>query len=342
MRTNGFRVGITPDFYTDAKGRFEAIVDKELAAFEVAPMPPQPGNVATAEALDHFDALFALGLKLTADSLQGVQRLAVVARWGVGYDMIDVDALTAADIVLAITPNAVRRPVAEAIFALLFGLTTNLVVQDRTVRRGGWRADLRAPGRNVLGRTLGSVGCGNIAREMFRMAKPLGFGRLLAFDPYAGPADGVEMVSLERVMAESDFVAINAPLNAETRGLIGEPELRAMKPTAYLINTSRGALVQETVLVRALQEGWIAGAGLDVFEREPLPSDSPLRSLENVILAPHALAWTEEIVRDNGMEACANIRAIARGEVPSAVVNREVLGRPGFQRKLAAYRGERA
>src|SRR5690606_23059073 len=136
---------------------------------------------------------------------------------------------------------------------------------------------------------------------------------------------GVEMVSKEELFAASDFLAINCLLNSETRGSVGAGELRCMKPGAYLINTARGPIVQEQALIQALQEGWIAGAGLDVFEQEPLPAGSPLREMENVVLTPHGLAWTEEIVRDNGREACENILAIARGEVPAAIVNKDVL-----------------
>jgi phosphoglycerate dehydrogenase-like enzyme len=174
------------------------------------------------------------------------------------------------------------------------------------------------------------------------MAASLGFGRLIATDPYVSRHDaaaiGVELVGMQELLHESDFLAINTLLNASTRGMIGEPELRQMKTSAYLINTARGPIVNEGALVLALREGWIAGAGLDVFETEPLPPDSPLREMDNVILTPHALAWTEEIVRDNGLEACSNILMVARGEVPPSVVNKEVIRRPGFQRKLARYR----
>jgi phosphoglycerate dehydrogenase-like enzyme len=340
-----FRVGITPDFYTDAKGRFEAVVEAKFSGvngLEWAPMPEQPDKVATVAALSQFDALFSLGLKISADSLQGVERLAVVARWGVGYDMIDVDALTATDVALAITPGAVRRPVAEAILTFVFALTTNLVQQDRIVRSGKWRGDLPQLGRNFRGRVLGSIGCGNIAQEMFRMAGSLGFGRLIATDPFVDSARaaalGVELLPLDEVLAGSDYLAVNCFLTAETRGLIGAPELQKMKPTAYLINTARGPIVNEADLAVALRERWIAGAGLDVFEQEPLPPDSPLRDLDNVILTPHGLAWTEELAHDNGAEACDNILAIARGEVPGTIVNREVINRPGFQAKLARYR----
>jgi phosphoglycerate dehydrogenase-like enzyme len=336
-----FRVGVTPDFYTDAKGRFESVVESKFAGvsgLEWGPMPPQPGKIGTADAIREFDALFSLGLKINSESLTGVERLALIARWGVGYDMIDVDALTAADVALAITPGAVRRPVAEAIMTFIFALATNVVEQDRVVRDGGWRGNLPRLGRNIRGRVLGSIGCGNIAREMFSMAQSLGFSRLIAHDPYAEPCAGVELVSKDELLAESDFLTINCFLSAATRGLIGEAELRKMKPTAYLINTARGPIVQEAALVRALNEGWIAGAGLDVFEKEPLPADAPIREARNTVLTPHGLAWTEELVRDNGMEACDNILAVARGEAPATIVNKEVLDRPGFQRKLERYR----
>jgi phosphoglycerate dehydrogenase-like enzyme len=340
-----FRVGITPDFYTDAKGRFEGAVEDAFGGrgeIEWGPMPPQPGKVATPQALDQFDAIFALALKIDDASLAGVERLALVARWGVGYDMIDVPSLTEANIALAITPGAVRRPVAEAIFTFIFALTTNLPRQDRLVREGKWRGDLPALGRNIKGRVLGSVGFGNIAREMFAMSQSLGFGRLIAHDPYADAAKaaalGVELVSMDELFAAGDFIAINCLLNANTRGLVGERELRRMKPTAYLINTARGPIVDEAALVRALQERWIAGAGLDVFYKEPLPADHILRHTDNAIVTPHGLAWTEEIVRDNGREACENILMVARGEAPDSIVNKEVLARPGFQAKLARFR----
>jgi phosphoglycerate dehydrogenase-like enzyme len=340
-----FRIGITPDFYTEAKGKFESILEEQLSSasgVETAPMPPQPGKLATSDALNQFDAIFSLALKITPQSLQGVDRLAVVARWGVGYDMIDVDALTEADIVLAITPNAVRRPVAEAILALVFALLKNIPEQDRLTRAGKWRGDLTRLGRNIPGSTLGSVGCGNIARELFRLARPLGFSRLLAADPFVKQEQvaglGVEMVDIDTLFRESDFVTINTLLNKNTRGLIGKELFDLMKPTAYFINTARGPIVQHDALVAALREKRIAGAGIDVFPVEPPPQDDPLFSMDNVIVSPHALAWTQELMRDNGVEACQNVLALSRGELPGGIVNREVVDRPGFRKKLARYR----
>ncbi len=344
-----FRIGVTPDFYTDAKGCFENVLAERLGGFagvEWGPMPPQPGKMGTPEALGGFDAIFSLGLKITPESLRGVERLAVVARWGVGYDMIDVPALTEAGIALAITPTATRRPVAEAILTFIFALSTNLLELDRMTRRGQWRGVLPRLGRNLPGRVLGSVGCGNIAREMFRLVQPFGFGRLIACDPFVKREDvaalGVEMVSIEAVFRESDFVTINTFLSPETRGLVGEEHFRLMKPTAYFINTARGPIVQYDALRRALREKWIAGAGLDVYPQEPPPADEPLFQMDNVVLAPHALAWTEEMARDNGIEACLNMLAVARGEAPGGLVNREVLSRPAFQQKLERYRNPRS
>jgi phosphoglycerate dehydrogenase-like enzyme len=342
-----FRVGITPDFYIDAKGRFESVLDEKLGridGLEWTAMPPQPRKVATPDALNQFDAIFSLGLKVAPESVRGVDRLALIARWGVGYDMIDVDAITNADILLAITPKAVRRPVGEAILTLIFALSKNLLEQDRITRQGRWRGHLSRLGCTLDGKVLGSVGFGNIAQEMFRLSASLGFRRFLAFDPQAdeaiaGPL-GVELVGLCDVLRLSDYVVVNALLNTSTRGMIGEPEFRLMRPTAFFINTARGAIVQQNALVRALKEKWIAGAGIDVYEKEPPDPGDPLLQLENVILSPHGLAWTHELARDNGIEACENILAVFRGAVPGGAVNREVLERPGFQQKLTRYRSQ--
>jgi phosphoglycerate dehydrogenase-like enzyme len=342
---SNFRVGITPDFYTDAKGRFETALQQKLGnvpGIECVPMPPQKDKTASPEAINEFDAIFALGLRFTSASFENVTRPALIARWGVGYDMIDIPALTRAGIALAITPNAVKRPVAEAILTLIFALSKNLPEQDRTVRGGKWRGDLSRLGISLGGRTLGSVGCGNIAREMFRLAGSLGFGRFLATDPYVTQETvqslNIELVPLDHLLRESDYVTVNTFLNDGTRGLIGERHFRLMKPSAYFINTARGPIVDQQALTRAVQEKRIAGAGIDVFEREPIDPDDPLLRQDNVILAPHGLAWTEELARDNGLEACDHILEVARGEVPTGLVNQDVRTHPAFQQKLAKYK----
>lgn len=340
-----FRVGVTPDFYVEVKGKFEAQVESKLGNLDwlsVHPMPAQAGNVVSSAALNEYDAVLALAINFTKDSVAGVERTAIISRWGVGYDMLDVDALTANDIALAITPGAVKRPVSDAILAMIFALSANIVGQDRLVREGKWRGALPRLGRSPAGRTLGSLGCGNIAQQLFRSAQSIGFGRFIAHDPYVSTDTaaslGVELVSMEDLFAQSDYLCINTPLSAATRGVVDAGLIARMKPTAYFINTARGPIVQQAALTQALQEGRIAGAGLDVFEIEPLPIDDPLRKLDNVILAPHGLAWTEELARDNSLEACENILTLARGEVPASIVNKDVLQRPGFQKKLDRYR----
>ena len=171
-----------------------------------------------------------------------------------------------------------------------------------------------------------------------QLLQPFELGRLLAYDPYvtvAQAADlGVQMVDLDTILTESDFVCINCPLTKETFHLVDEPQLRRMKPTALLINTARGPIVDQAALTCALQQGWIAGAALDVFEQEPLPASDPLAQLDNVILSPHAIAWTDDLARGNGVGACQNVLTVLRGEVPEHTVNREVIDRPGFQAKM--------
>ncbi len=345
MTIKNFSVGLTPDFYVEAEGRFEAALEAKFAGvdgLDARPMPERDGITPAGADIDQFDAIFALKIGLNGENLQGVERTAVIARWGVGYDTIDTAALTEHDIALAITPGAVRRPVAEAALTFIFALAKDLKAQDRITREGKWRGGLERMGTCLGGRTLGSVGCGNIGRQLFELSQSLGFGRLIAHDPFVKPEDvaglGVELVSLEELFRASDFLTVNTLLNPRTHHLVSAELLALMKPTAYLINTARGPIVDEAALIAALREGRIAGAGLDVFEQEPLAADNPLLGMDNVLVTPHGLAWTEEIARDNSLEACENILSVFRGEAPAGIVNRDVLDRPGFQAKLARYR----
>jgi phosphoglycerate dehydrogenase-like enzyme len=340
-----FRVGISHDFAKDAKGRYEAAVDSVLGQdphIRVEMMPEALDDWPSRADLDSYDAILALNTRVGSSNLDGLERLALIARWGVGYDRIDTAALSEAGALLAITPNAVRRPVAEAAIALIFASTLNLVRQHQIVEQGQWRGALPRLGRNMSGRILGSIGLGNIAKEMFRMSESLGFGGFLAHDPYANAEDAkrlnVKLVSLDELFRESDFLCVHCFLNESTRGIVRREYLQLMKPTAHVINTARGPIVREADLAEALEKGWIAGAALDVFEIEPLPPDAPIRKAPNLILAPHGLAWTEEIARDNSLEAARNILALSRGELPGAIVNREALDNPKFQAKLEKFR----
>jgi phosphoglycerate dehydrogenase-like enzyme len=294
------------------------------------------------EQLATFDVVISLKPKVIAQSLAGVERLCAIGRCGVGYDNVDLDACTAHDVAVYTTPAGVVRPMAESIVLLVLAVSHNLVRKDRLMRAGRWPESTQPLGREPRGRTIGTIGLGNIASEAMRMLAMFTPGRLVAYDPYcdAGRARklGVEMLSLDEVLAVSDYVLINCPLNASTRGMFGARELRLMKPDAYLINTARGPIVDESALIEVLREGRIRGAALDVFEREPIDSNSPLLAMDSVILTSHSVGWTEELFRDMGRIDCEGALAIRRGEIPDSVVNPAVIDRPGFQRKLQAYR----
>ena len=338
------RVGLTCDFATDGAGLLDEVLPQVFGGVRglLYETMPSCGPAVAPDQLNRYDAVVALLVPFTMDSLAGVERPAVIARWGVGYDMIDVQACTSHDIALCITPGAVRRPVAEAVVTLMLSLAKQLVIKDRLIRAGRWSEKTRYVGRGLQGRVLGCIGMGNIGRELLRLLAPFGMAQPLVFDPYIteeqARAAGGSLVGLDTLLREADFVTVNCPLTPETRRLIGARELALMKPTSYLINTARGPIVDQAALTQALQAGRIAGAALDVFEHEPIAPNDPLLLLENVILTPHAIAWTEELARDNGLLACRSVLSVLQGHVPAGVVNREVLDRAGFVAKLEMLR----
>jgi D-3-phosphoglycerate dehydrogenase len=192
----------------------------------------------------------------------------------------------------------------------------------------GWVQRSAHMGTGLTGRVLGQLGIGNIGAEVFRIARPLGM-RFIAHDPYvdSGLARdlGVELVDVETLFREADFLSVSVPLNEQTRGLVGERLIGLMKPSAYLINTARGPIVDQKALYDALAQRRIAGAGLDVFEVEPVPVDEPLLRLDNVLLGPHALGWTDELFAENGAADIRAVLALKQGRAPAGIVNREVL-----------------
>lgn len=339
-----FRVGVSGDFTTRAAGLLEPTLRERFD-----PLPwldweyfSAESPIIAPEQIAGYDAIVSLGVRYPAETLARAERLAVIARWGVGYDTIDIPAATEHGVLVCITPPAVRRPVAEGIMALLLAITKRIPAKDRIVRTGTWERIPETMGVALAGRTLGSIGVGNIGAEFFRLVKPFDLGRTLAADPYVTPDGasklGVELVELDTLLRESDFVVVNCPLTAETFHLIGEAQLRSMKPTAFLVNTARGPIIEEAAIVRALTEGWIAGAALDVFEEEPLPLPHPLAELDNVILAPHAIAWTDQMARDNSIIACENVLSVLRGEIPQFTVDRAASRGAAYEKKSLALR----
>src|SRR5687767_1729415 len=340
-----FRVALSGDFK-------KADGSPTFPDFDVEPLRKAPGveveyidasNPVRAEQLADFDALILLMPRFARESVHPNGRLSVVARFGVGYDNVDVPACTEAGIPLVITPDGVRRPVAVSIITLLLALTGKLLIKDKLTRGGPETFNQRVDhmGVGLVGRTLGSIGIGNIGAEMFRLAKPFDM-KFIAFDPYVDPklaADlGVEMVGLEDVFRRADILAVNCPLTPETHHIVNAERLRLMKPTSYLINTARGPIVDQKALTEVLSERRIAGAGLDVLETEPPAADDPILKLDNVILAPHALCWTDQCFAGNG---AADVRAmldIQQGRVPRGIVNRKVIDDPRFKARLAKYK----
>ena len=292
----------------------------------------------TSEQVAGCDFAVSIAPRWTSRTLSGNTQLLTINRFGVGYDTVDVSALNEAAVMLCITPAGVRRPLACVVLGLVLCLSLRVFAKDKLTREGRWREEADIIGEGLTGKTLGVIGVGNIGSEVFRLFKPLGM-KHIGCDPYITQDSvdelGVKLVDLDTLLAESDFLSINCPLNEETHHLIGKRELSLMKKSAYLVNTARGPVVDETALTRVLQEHLIRGAGIDVFEQEPTPSDNPLLQLENVIVALHALGHTDEAFRGIWEVILEQITQICRGKMPNGVVNPAVWSTPAFQAKLA-------
>ena len=320
-----FRVGITHDVLTSQ--------GQPIFGQEVFEWLNQPGlvweymektPVIRPEHAARYDAICAMLVQFTPESIGSDKpRLKLIARFGVGYDTIDVPTCQKAGIFLTIAPDGVRRPVAVSAITFMLMLAHKVGIKDRLTRSGRWAEKSDHIGTGLTGRTLGSIGVGNIGAEMFRLAKPFDL-KFIAHDPYADAAQmaglGVELVGLDELFRRSDFLTINCPLNETTRGMVNASKLSLMKDTAYLINTARGPIVDEAALYRALVEKKIAGAGLDVFEVEPTPADNPLLQLENVVVTPHGICFTDECMRGLAESAFKAVIDVMHGKKPTHVV----------------------
>ncbi|MGH6897006.1 MAG: NAD(P)-dependent oxidoreductase [Geminicoccaceae bacterium] len=340
-----FRIALSGDFKKPDGS--PAFPDFDLAPLEQNPAVEsqflRSNGVIQAADLEGYDALILLIPRIEPESFPKDGRLAIIARFGVGYDTVNVQACTDNDCALAITPDGVRRPVAVSIMTFMLALSGNLFAKDRITRQGpeGWAKRSEHMGMGLVGKTLGSLGIGNIGAEVFRLAKPFDMN-LIAHDPYLEPATasslGVRLVGLEELFRESDVLSVSCPLNDETHHIVNAERLALMKPSAYLINTSRGPVVDEKALTTVLQERRIAGAGLDVFEQEPSPAGNPLYRLDNVIVTPHALCWTDQCFAGIGAADVKAVFDVMHGRVPPGIVNREIVDRPAWRDKLEGYR----
>lgn len=342
-----FRVGITHDFAPG--GRIEGWIEEPVAKL-LAPLSelewtflPEMGAEIVAAELVGCDAVISGQLTWTAESVSGLDRLALIAHWGIGLDKIDLNAATKNDILVTNSPSsATHESVAESALTFMLALATHLFEKDRLTKQGRALQARQLPGTLLRDRVIGTVGLGATARKLVEYLRPLGPLRLLAHDPYVtadvAAAMGVQLVDLEVVMAESDYLVVMCPLTKETRGLISAKLLRTMKPSAYLLNVARGEIVNQVALVEAIDIGRIAGAALDVSDPEPSEIGDPILSKPNIITTGHSMAWTSEGLRAACAAPCCAVADMYAGRLPEHVVNRDVLVRAGFRAKLEGRR----
>lgn len=322
-----FRVGLTRDLLT-VEGH-PSFGSGPLAVLDTDPhieweFLPQSVDEITPDIMARYDGLYVSSPRVTAACVaRADRRVRIVSRHGVGYDAVDVHALAAKGVLATNTPVAVRRPVAVAALTFIFALAGRLFAKDRLTRSGRWNERTGHMGLGLTTRTLGVIGAGGIGRELLALARPFGW-KMLAADPYADPAAvaalGAECVPLDRLLHDSDFVVVTALLNDETHHLLNATRLAIMQPSAFLINLARGPLVDELALIAALKNGTIAGAGIDVFEQEPVAPGNPLLAMDNVLLTPHALCWTDECFDAIAREGLACIADFANGRRPKSVI----------------------
>jgi phosphoglycerate dehydrogenase-like enzyme len=355
-----FRVALTGDFL-NAQGQ-SAYGETGLSALEkslsiscraLMDHAPRPGDSSywerfysmevKPEHIAGIDGLIVLRPWVKRSTFaNGAGDLVVIGRSGAGYDKIDVQACTDNDVALFNAPLALNHPTASAALLFMLALAKRLPAQERITRQGRWDLQEEVMGDELQGRTLGIIGLGHSGRELVRLIAPFEM-RVLAYSPHADPdqarARGIQLTALEELLREADFVSLHCRLTDATRGLLGAAQFALMKPSAYLINVARGPIVDEGALVAALRERRIAGAGLDVFETEPLPVDHPLLGLENVMVTPHWLASTSDVWQATGRAMAEGMLRAATGNIPADVVNREVLDSPGLRAKLARFCG---
>jgi D-3-phosphoglycerate dehydrogenase len=275
------------------------------------------------------DAILTYGADMTRSVMEKLPNCKVIVRYGIGYDTIDVDAATDNNILVVNIPDFCTEEVSNHAIALILACSKKIVMLNNMLKNNGWMEAVKAqsPMASIYGQTLGIIGCGNIGRATARKAQCFGF-RLLGYDPYVdaplAEEAGIRLVSMAGLLKESDYISVHAALNEETRHLIGEKEFEQMKPAAYIINTARGAVIDEAALIQALQEKRIAGAALDVFEKEPVDPDNPLLKMDNVIVLPHTASFSDDAF--SRLRTCVGQEAarVLSGRWPKNVVNKTV------------------
>ncbi|OGP76891.1 MAG: hydroxyacid dehydrogenase [Deltaproteobacteria bacterium RBG_16_49_23] len=264
---------------------------------------------------------------LTRRVFEHLPKCKVAARFGVGVDSIDLKTATDLGIIVANVPDYCIDEVSDHAIALILSLTRKTAFFNEKVKSGRWDFHSGIPIHRIRGKTLGLIGSGKIGLEVAKKLSSFGV-RVIAFDPYLKTSlQGIELTNLDALLMESDFISIHCPLNDLTRHLIGEKEFQKMEKKPLIINTSRGPIIDERALIQALEKGLIAGAGLDVLEKEPPDSGNPMLTMENVILSPHVGFYSEESISELKRRTAKNVADVLTGRWPGSVVNQEVRGK---------------
>jgi D-3-phosphoglycerate dehydrogenase len=312
------RVVILDDGYAHYEAETAVLA---AAGAELLLRPCRGDAVKAAAEMAEADGVLVRETPVDAAAIAGT-RARVIVRYGVGFDNIDVAAAAARGIAVCNVPDYGTEEVSDHALALMLAAIRRIAEADRRVRAQGWGVPMDRKVHRIRGGTLGLVGYGRIGAAFHRKAAALGFARVLVHDPFLkAPPEGAELVSLDTVAREADAISLHAPATNATRHIIGRAFLAQAKPNAVLVNTSRGALIDEAALAAALAEGRLLAAGLDVFETEPLRRDSPLRGLDNVVLTDHAAWYSEQAIADLQRKAAEEVARVLGGEAPLHQVN---------------------
>lgn len=301
----------------------------DILAGKVDPVILPDSSVETAKRLagDVEGIILRTNIKVTREVMDAAPHLKVISRTGVGVDNVDVDAATEKGILVCNTPGANSNSVAEQTVALMLSLAKQLKTMDKAVREGNWQIRNASKSVDLEGKTLGLVGLGHVGSLVAQKCRLAFHMRVIAYDPYVEQKEGVELCSsLDQVFRQADFVSIHVPYMAETHHLVDVRLLKLMKPDSCLINTSRGAVVDENALIEALKSESIAGAGLDVFENEPPSPENPLFGFDNVVSTPHSAALSRECVVKVAMTAVQAVVDCLEGRQPMDIYNKKELG----------------
>lgn len=342
-----FRVKLTGDFYDEAghpkfpQMGLDVLDDASHIGYES--FDEHRAEIGADQVAD-AQGVIVLSPQVTAQTVSQADELLAVGRFGVGYDTVDVEACTEANVAAFITAGAVDRSVAEATVGWMIALTHHVRAKDLLVRQGLWADRTQYMGCELRHRTFGAVGLGGIARAAIGLLDSFTMNPPLAFDPYVckdvAKSIGTTLVPLDDLMAQADFVSVHCPLTDATHDLIGAAQIARMKPTAYLLNTARGGIVNEDALYDALKHNRIAGAAIDCFVDEPTTSNHRFSELDNVLLAPHAIAWTNEMFGDIGRAVCGGMIDLSLGRQPRGVLNPQVFEKPKFIDKWRRHQHE--